>query len=392
MDLSVRLFIALVDSGLNKTLLPCEQLEQLTDEMLIKIYKLSMSQSLAHIVAQGIWNNKITDKKTDVGRAFYKAQMTALIRTEMLEQALNNVSAAFETDKIKHIPLKGSVLRRYYPEPWMRTSCDIDILVIPEDKQRCIDVLSDKLGYVLKQDDNYDSGYDISFYSPEGVHLELHFGLMEKQFEASRFLSTVWTDAYLSKDSQYRYLMPDDLFYFHQVTHLAKHFVCGGCGVRLFMDIWLLKRHNDFNLTEKYKEYLKEVNMLTFEEEILKLADVWFAGKEHTELTSRVESFVMTSGTYGSMKNQVASNQNDSGGKGRYILEKIFPPYSVLCSQYPSLEGRKMLTPFYCVKRWFRILKSGRSTEAYKAITDNYGITAEYAEGIKDMTFKLGLK
>ena len=31
--------------------------------------------------------------------------------------------------QIPFLPLKGSVIRQYYPEPWMRTSCDIDILV-----------------------------------------------------------------------------------------------------------------------------------------------------------------------------------------------------------------------------------------------------------------------
>ncbi|MBO4954226.1 MAG: nucleotidyltransferase family protein, partial [Clostridia bacterium] len=30
---------------------------------------------------------------------------------------------------IDFMPLKGAVIRQYYPEPWMRTSCDIDIHV-----------------------------------------------------------------------------------------------------------------------------------------------------------------------------------------------------------------------------------------------------------------------
>lgn len=39
------------------------------------------------------------------------------------------VCDALEKAEIPFIPLKGVVIREYYPEPWMRTSCDIDILV-----------------------------------------------------------------------------------------------------------------------------------------------------------------------------------------------------------------------------------------------------------------------
>ena len=51
-----------------------------------------------------------------------------------------NLCSAFEKAQIPFLPLKGSVIRKYYPEAWMRTSCDIDILVHDEDVGRAKEI------------------------------------------------------------------------------------------------------------------------------------------------------------------------------------------------------------------------------------------------------------
>ena len=76
---------------------------------------------------------------------------------------------------IDYIPLKGSVLREYYRNPPMRTSCDIDILV-PKDKvDAAASALVTACGYTI----NGRSGHDISMTAKNGQHLELHFALMD---------------------------------------------------------------------------------------------------------------------------------------------------------------------------------------------------------------------
>ena len=46
---------------------------------------------------------------------------------------------ALEKAQIPFVPLKGSVIRKYYPEAWMRTSSDIDVLVHKEDVEKTTD-------------------------------------------------------------------------------------------------------------------------------------------------------------------------------------------------------------------------------------------------------------
>lgn len=100
----------------------------LTDEELAKLYKLSKSHDLAHLVGDAlIKNNLIGDG--EIKAKFQKQIMLAVYRYEKINYELGRLRKVLNEAEIPFIPLKGSVLRRYYPEPWMRTSCDIDVLV-----------------------------------------------------------------------------------------------------------------------------------------------------------------------------------------------------------------------------------------------------------------------
>lgn len=48
--------------------------------------------------------------------------MIAIYRYEKINYELNRLRSALNEAQIPFIPLEGSVLRQYYPEPWMRTS------------------------------------------------------------------------------------------------------------------------------------------------------------------------------------------------------------------------------------------------------------------------------
>lgn len=52
------------------------------------------------------------------------------------DNAIQCISNALESQQIEYILLKGAVIRDLYPQKWMRTSCDIDVLV-HEDELNC---------------------------------------------------------------------------------------------------------------------------------------------------------------------------------------------------------------------------------------------------------------
>lgn len=128
------------------------------------------------------------------------------------------------------MPLKGAIIRDYYPSPELRTSCDIDILVPSDYLDSAIDCLVSECNYTFER--RYS--HDVSLFSPSKVHLELHFNLIENNEKISNVLNNIWNTSTLDKDSNFRYIMSTEFFVVYHIAHMAEHFIHGGCGVRNF--------------------------------------------------------------------------------------------------------------------------------------------------------------
>ncbi len=95
----------------------------LTDEELVKLYKLSKSHDLAHLVGDALIKNDLIGDG-EVKAKFQKQMKLAVYRYEKINYELGRLRKVLNEAEIQFIPLKGSVIRQYYPKPWMRTSCD----------------------------------------------------------------------------------------------------------------------------------------------------------------------------------------------------------------------------------------------------------------------------
>lgn len=190
---------------------------------------------MAHLLILALRNNNLIST-SDIS-AESQILWRVVYRYERLNYEYEKLCKALEKAKIPFIPLKGSILRDYYPEPWMRTSCDIDVLIHKKNLARAIAYLSQNLEYVEKE----RATHDVSLYSPQGNHIELHFDLVEegRAKNAINVLNSVWENVSLHKDYLYRYDM-DEFFYYYHIAHMAKHFESGGCGIRPFVDLWIL--------------------------------------------------------------------------------------------------------------------------------------------------------
>ena len=95
-----------------------------------ELYKLSKLQDMTHIIAFGLQKHNLIDQNSDLWKKGYKKQYSlAQYRVSNLEYEYKRVCNVLEEAGIDYLPLKGAVIRPLYPEPWMRVSCDIDILV-----------------------------------------------------------------------------------------------------------------------------------------------------------------------------------------------------------------------------------------------------------------------
>ena len=356
----------------------------LTDEELAKLYKLSKSHDIAHLVGDALIKNDLI-KNDEIKAKFQKQIMLAVYRYEKINYELARLRKVLNEAKIPFIPLKGSVLRRYYPEPWMRTSCDIDVLVHESDLERAVLALTSVAGY--KADSK--GSHDVGMFSDGGVHLELHYSLIEDKIVGSvaDILQNVWEKASPVSDNS-EYAFGDDMFFFYHTAHMAKHFINGGCGIRPFIDIWVLNHRVSFN-REKRDVLLDEGGLLTFAKQAEALSEVWFGNGEHTDITRRMQDYLLKGGVYGTTANRVSVQQIRKGGKIRYAFSRIWLPYDVLKFHYPSLEGKRWLLPIFEVRRWFKLIFCGGFKRSVNELKLNSSTTSEVQTETKGMLRQL---
>lgn len=384
---TAELLFALLRNEIGEIPLDMDIKNCITDEALTALYKLSKAHDVAHLVADALDKNDLFLEELETKKYFLQQRSMSIYRYEQIAYELEEICRVFKEGKIEHIPLKGSVIRKYYPQPWMRTSCDIDILVKTEYVDGAANLLEKKLHYKNKS----KGSHDISLFSESGVHLELHYDTVEegRAQNANEILSHLW-ETCVSENGTYCYALSAEMFYFYHVAHMAKHFEEGGCGLRPFLDIWILDKKMELD-SQKRDGLLKRGGLFTFAKTARALSQVWFSGEAHTEITKELETFVLQGGVYGSVKNKVALQQKKKGGKLGYLRERIFLPYQRLRYWYPVLQKHKWLTPFFQVVRWFRFLFKGNVKAAGREIKQNASLDEETRERAAELLKKLQL-
>ena len=351
------------------------------------LYSLSKRHELAHIVGDALCHRGLlpNEKAEEV---FQKEAFRVAYQYEKLEKELSFLSSLFEEAKIPFMPLKGAVLRPLYPVSWMRNSCDIDVLVHEEDLSRAKELLLSKEYRFFAT-----GGHDVSFDSPRDVHIELHYRLVEKTVLPGMEtpLEDPWATARPASEGGFRYVMDDACLYYYHIAHMVKHYLFGGCGIRPYLDLFLLRHRLTCN-TDARTALLSSGGLLTFHETAAALADVWFGNGAHTPLTEEMEAHVLKGGVYGSTENRVKVQQIKRGGKVRYALSRIFIPYRSLKHYYPALEKHKWLFPLYTVRRWCRLAFLGGAKHSLHELHLNSSLSAKEKEETLAHLSALGIK
>ena len=166
----IQLLFVLIRAALCGSKLTEEEMKFFSQDKLHALLEIGIKHDVAHLVILGVKQNGLIEKDASLDHYIYKA----VYRHEKLNYEFENLCNILEKAQIKFIPLKGAVLRKYYPEEWMRTSCDIDILVHDEELEKAVHVLKDKMQYTQL----HRTTHDISFVTPTGVRVELHFDLL----------------------------------------------------------------------------------------------------------------------------------------------------------------------------------------------------------------------
>lgn len=362
--------------------------EEITADVLPLLFNLSKKHDIAHLIADVLDRHGLLEQSQIAKKHFIRERSMAVFRVEQLKYDCKNVFDALEQLQIDYVPLKGTVIRNYYSEDWMRTSADVDILVHRDQLEDIINVLEQKLGYTL----NGVGAYDAVVVSPNGFHIELHFNLISENDnpKASEVLGNVWQ--YTQKEGDGHCLsMREDYFYFYHLAHMARHFVDGGCGIRPYIDLWLMNKKIKFDVDKIY-ELLEIGGLLKFAKASETLSKAWMEDLTMDKETLSLQDYILGGGVYGNKENKIAMHQGKQGSRFKYIMSRIFMPVQEMQYRYPVLKKHKWLYPFMVIRRCFEVVFKGDTKRIKAELKTSSELVGESASQTVDMIEYLGLK
>ena len=380
------MLFALLRSVLCGETLDMSLVRKLDEEKLENLYKISKRHDMAHLVgaaldAAGLLNHGKTSRK------FAKQKYIAVFRYEKIRYEQERICKVFDEAGIDYIPLKGMVIRDLYPEPWMRTSCDIDVLVRDREVDSAVQALVNSLGYACDPRNNI---HDVLLYSESGVHIELHYSVIENIPSIDCVLQGVWDYAFPISEGKREHRLSKEFFIFHLIAHASYHFINGGCGIRPIFDLWLMTHDGAYD-RDKVLSLCSEGNLERFFCVLEELAKVWFENHEHNKLTRSIEKYILNGGVYGAQESKIAVVRDSKGGKAGYIFSRIFVSYGHLKFKYPSLKSRA-LVPIYQVRRWFSVLKEKKFSNYLNEYRINQNLNNDKVDEIGALMDELELE
>lgn len=334
-------------------------------EMWQKVCSLAKAHDLSLITFEGLAH---VEFPPNVSRVFLRHGAAAVARYYAQNEAVERLTAALEAAAIDYMPLKGAVLRGYYPNPEWRVGRDVDILVRRADFDRARTVA---VGAVTPAKVT-EGAHDVGMETADGVRIELHFSLFNGNEGFGDLLSDPFANAL--NDGEHRYRMPDAELYAYHIAHMAKHFRNGGCGIRAFLDLFLLLQNLAPAALEEARLLLTSAGLDGFDAVVCRQSRVFFGDLEGDDDTQRLARFVAENQAFGSFESGTALAVGRSKGKKkrlRRILGRAFPRYRIMCYLYPVLRRWPILLPICWILRGFRIFSKkdrARFTAASRAV------------------------
>jgi hypothetical protein len=379
---AAELMLALLRFELNRVPLTKENKAALSVKAQKELLTLAKRHQVVSLVADALFQS---DCLLDPGVAeeCQAQRRLAIMRYLQHEYAIERFRAAFNRLGIPFILLKGSVLCHRYPQEWMRSNSDVDILVRPVDLERAMATATRDLGCVITK----RTSHDVSLMYGD-VLIELHYELVEdgRANRAQRVLKQVWDHASEKQDSEY--ILSDEMFYFYHMAHMAKHFEATGCVARYFLDVWLLNR-SGFD-AQKREGLLEQGQLLLFAKGVGNLADAWMTGRPLTADEALLHRFVLGQDAQGAVDRWIKISQSGES-KPVFWFKRVFLPYAHMRNVYPVLQTHKWLLPFLWVRRWGKVLIRRDREKAIRQWQISHNTDRQEIESTQKLMETLGL-
>lgn len=311
------------------------------------------------------------------------------------------VAAAMGEREIPFFTVKGLNVARYYPVPALRTMGDCDVVVPPERMQDAVDVMR-SIGFECESKSEtlrHEWCGDKS-----GIHFEVHDQLVQDCKTVSKAQQTFFNDfmPYVTEGTLDR-----NFHFLFLLSHLRKHWVGSGVGIRQFFDLAVLIQNGEPLDFAWIEEKLEPLGLSKLAHICFSLIERWFDVRVPDEFdrlgdadAANVTEVVMQNGVFGEWDTHASQRSRAALSKGPrwfgnflFILTSIFLPYREL-KRYPGityLDGRPWLLPVAWVHRFFLLLKRRDTAKTRETLEQNL-ISEDELENRKAYLKKMGIE
>lgn len=275
--------------------------------------------------------------------------------------------------------VKGVVCRSLYPSPDHRISGDEDVLIPPEQFERCHEAMIAFGMQVADPAQDILSAHEVPYGKPGSpLYIELHKHLFPPESDAYGDFNRFFADAHahtveiMVDGTPLTTLCPTDHF-FYLICHAFKHFLHSGFGIRQVCDIVLFAgRYGQEIDWAAVLENCREIRAEQFAAALMKIGQKHFgfepaaAGVPQAWQEIEVDegpmlSDLLDSGVYGGASmsrlhsstmtlGAVAADKRGRKARGN-VLRTIFPSSKALEGRYPFLRTKPWLLPVAWLRR-----------------------------------------
>lgn len=308
---------------------------------------------------------------------YWEERMVKAVRKVLLfDVERKKLCAWMDRERIWYLPLKGIILKEYYPSIGMRQMSDNDILFDADAWERVEKHMLSE-GYETESVGN--GNHDVYQKAPV-YNFEMHRSLYGKGHDER------WVEYYSdikdclipdrADDRCYGYHMSDEDFYIYITSHAYKHYSGSGTGLRTLLDFYAYLNAKEDSLDFDYiRTACKKLGIDDFEQHNRILCRKVFAPQQTYNQDSFEQSlsadelemlqYYLSSGVYGTFERMVANRmekQTKADGKKNlsklnYYRHRVFPGME-LYENYPLLVKHRFLIPAYWFYRIVRMLFS----------------------------------
>lgn len=269
----------------------------------------------------------------------------------------------FESAGIWYCPLKGCIIKDWYPKVGMRQMADNDILV---DGMEMSDVrkIMERLEFNTK---SFGNGHQDVYEKEPVYNFEIHSCLVEPRHGDAIYDYYLKIKGKLLKDedNNFGFHFSDEDFYIYFVSHEYKHFSGAGTGLRSLVDTYVINRHFGDSLDKEYlSNELQKLGLLDFEKKNRKLADKVFNGKKLDDEEKKMLDMFIFSSTYGNFKTRMKNQSVDGSqlSKVKYVLNRLSLTERDLKDNHPFFYKHRVLRPLLYAKRLIlKMIKSPKN-------------------------------